>query len=474
MRHLSSFLKLIAVSKLSILGAILTTSAIIFNLSLVIGDMFFFESNAYESLFIYMLMPGAVVGGLLLIPVAIVWKAHRVGARSIGEALSLFPEVSLKHAIWVVLGLTGVNLLFFAVVGYQGFHFTESKEFCGTMCHQVMSPEYTAYLRSAHSEVACAECHIGSGASWFVKSKLDGSRQLLAVALGSYSQPIATPVHNLRPARDVCEVCHRPERFDGDLIKVIEHFEPDEENTHTYTILNLRVGGGGDTDRGAHGIHWHVSRDQHVRYYAADSKRQDIVWVELKSADGTRRVWRRPGAAPPDEEIDPDSLRLMDCVDCHNRTGHGFLPPDTALDEWMADGLIDSSIPWIRKLSEELLTRSYETREEAMTAIAELPGIYRERHPEHWAEHGDKLDAVVPSLQEIHSLFVFPGMKIDWNTYPSHIGHPTPQTPGCFRCHDGILADEQGETITNDCEPCHFVLADKVKDPLVLRMLEDR
>ena len=30
---------------------------------------------------------------------------------------------------------------------------------------------------------------------------------------GDFSRPIPTPLHDQRPARDMCESCHWPERF---------------------------------------------------------------------------------------------------------------------------------------------------------------------------------------------------------------------------------------------------------------------
>ena len=60
-----------------------------------------------------------------------------------------------------------------------------------------MHPEFTAYQASPHARVACVECHVGSGASWYVKSKLSGARQVYYTALGTYPRPIPTPVHNL-------------------------------------------------------------------------------------------------------------------------------------------------------------------------------------------------------------------------------------------------------------------------------------
>ncbi len=71
--------------------------------------------------------------------------------------------------------------MFFAgsTVGvYQSYHYTESVEFCGLVCHHVMSPEYTAYQHSSHARVLCAECHIGPGAEWYVKSKMSGLQQV--------------------------------------------------------------------------------------------------------------------------------------------------------------------------------------------------------------------------------------------------------------------------------------------------------
>ena len=41
--------------------------------------------------------------------------------------------------------------------------------------------------------IACVDCHIGSGAPWFVRAKISGVRQLFAVNLKTYSRPIPSP-----------------------------------------------------------------------------------------------------------------------------------------------------------------------------------------------------------------------------------------------------------------------------------------
>lgn len=466
---------MIAVSRIALLGAALTTSAFLAEVLLIGGEIFFFESHPYIGIVTYVLLPGMLVLGLLMIPAGILLRLRSAdGGFSLGaiERLAETRGISLGHTGQVVMSLSLVNLVVFAFIGYRGFHYTESTAFCGQLCHEVMHPEFETYSRSPHSEIACVECHIGPGAEWFVKSKLSGARQLWAVVANTYSRPIETPVHNLRPARDVCEVCHRPEIFHGNLVKVIQHFEPDERNSRTYSVLNMRVGGGDEQGRGAHGIHWHVSKKHEVRYYATDRKRENIVWVEQVDEHGERRVWTTPEApaTPPDDA----HVRVMDCVDCHNRPTHIYLAPEEAIDKWMMTDRIDPDIPWIRKLGHEVLTKTYETTEEAMAGIATLPELYRARYPGHWEEHESRVRETVVALQDIHRSYVFPDMNIEWNTYSSLIGHATPHTRACFRCHNGVLRDTAGEPITLDCNSCHYVLANREAEPRILDRLETR
>ncbi len=111
--------------------------------------------------------------------------------------------------------LTLANVIIVATGTYKGIETMETTEFCGGACHSVMNPEFTTYSRSPHSRVRCTQCHIGPGANWFVKSKLSGSWQLVAVAFDLYPRPIPTPVQNLRPARETCEQCHWPTQVRG-------------------------------------------------------------------------------------------------------------------------------------------------------------------------------------------------------------------------------------------------------------------
>src|SRR4030042_1583637 len=152
-------------------------------------------------------------------------------------------------------GAIGIILL--VLGGYQLMEFMDSTAFCGRLCHQVMYPEYTTYQASPHSRVSCSECHVGSGADYLVKSKLSGIPLIFATISGTYDRPIPTPVENLRPARETCEQCHRPEKFAGDLVRVHTTYETDEANTEKVDTRVLRVGGG-ESDI-ARDIHWHLA-----------------------------------------------------------------------------------------------------------------------------------------------------------------------------------------------------------------------
>jgi len=487
------FLEVLSTSKLSILGAVIVTTAVGCDVMLILGELFIFESNPYIGIVAYVLFPGMAATGLVLIPIGMFLVTRKSHRDPVGKIIR---RARSKHVFQFILTLTLINFVIFAFVGYRSVHFMESAEFCGVTCHQVMSPEYTVYQQSHHSGVACVECHVGPGVGWLIKSKLDGTRQLAGVVLNNYSKPIQTPVHNLRPAEHICGECHSKESYLGHRVKISAYYESDEQNTRSFSIVNLRLGEPSHDGEGMNGIHWHNNEDHEIRFWSSDHKRENVVRVELVQKDGQTKVWTRQesesephgdeddsgagsGSGVHSEvlsEVADDHLveRVMDCIDCHNRPAHVFLPPDRALNDLLSDGSISFDIPWIRSLAYEVLTKEYETDEEAMAGIAKLPELYRERHAESWDAHADEFDEIVTILQGLHELYIYPEMKIKWNTYPSRIGHPTAHTSACFRCHGGLLVDVEGKQITNDCSACHYVLAEDEKDPMILRMLEDQ
>jgi len=462
-----NFFASITHNAISLIGTALAVASLVLIASLFAMEQFGFEGGPYLGILTYLIIPAFFVAGLILIPVgAVLWR-RKMRKSPGGEGTPLFPVFDLNVAhtrrwLLVFVGATMVNIIILASATYKGVEMMESVEFCGLACHSVMEPEHTAHARSPHSRVACADCHIGPGADWFVKSKLDGAWQLISVALDLYPRPVPTPLHDLRPARDTCEQCHWPTKFVGDKLKVIKHYEEDEANTELTTALLLRVGGASGLE--STGIHWHVDPDVMVRY-RSDETREEIYEVELTRADGsvTNYADRR---APEDGGV----WRTMDCVDCHNRPSHIYAPANSEVDRAINEGLIDRSLPFVKREGLRLIDAEYTSHEEARAVIdEELQTFYAENYPEVATEKADAIDAAATALGDVYAVNVFPSMQVWWDTYPNHIGHE--QSPGCTRCHSRRMRTANRAQISNDCDNCHVLLADKEENPHILTLL---
>jgi hypothetical protein len=414
-------------------------------------------AHPYVGLIGFMVLPGLLVLGWVLIGFG--QLVRRLRSRRTGSAgPALEGERLLRRGATVGL-ITAVVLVVLGTFSYEAYHYTDSVGFCLEVCHQVMRPEGVAYARSPHANVACVDCHIGPGASWFVRSKLSGLRQVVAVLADSYSRPIPTPVENLRPARETCEVCHWPARFHGAKLTVRQHFEPDRPNTPTVTALVLKVGGLPRPGAPATGVHWHVDPRNEVRYRAADAERREILEVVQSTPEGEVRYLR--------EGVDPDGdggvWRVMDCIDCHNRPTHVFELPEQAVDEALADGRLDPALPYLRREAVRAL-RAVQPGDDTADSLASwLRATYEREHPEDLAALSGALPATTRELAAILERNVFPGMAITWGTYPINLTHFDAagelSDGGCFRCHDEEHVSAGGQTISQDCDACHTVLA---------------
>jgi hypothetical protein len=431
--------------------ALFATAAIII---LQLLDTFADRSNPYLGIFIFLIFPGILVLGLLLIPAGM-WREHQRRKRGELRPVVLDPRLPAHRNAMVTFGAGTCIFLLLTTVGlYKGYQYTESVEFCGKVCHQVMEPEHTAYFNSAHAKVSCAKCHIGPGADWFVKSKLSGARQVVRVVLGNYERPIPTPVRDLRPAQEVCEHCHWPNKFFDATQVTNDHFLGDEQNTHWQITMLINVGGISSGQGKSLGIHWHVDKANEITYVAADSSRQTfdrVVWA----SDGRDVVYTPEGEPTPDSVlVRARSLgleRTLDCIDCHNRPSHKYRSPVQAVNEAMASGELDPNIPWIKRRAVRVLSKEYATKEGAQDSIAAgLRGFYRN-------EGVDLPQAAVAAAQRIYGQNMFPEMRVRWDEYPDNRGHL--DFPGCFRCHGSNLKTEQGEGISADCNLCHTIVA---------------
>jgi hypothetical protein len=246
----------------SLLGMILAAIGFIAGAALIIIDMQTHFDNPYTGIFTYMVIPTILLGGLLLVLIGVLRERKR--RRSSDAEIAHMPVINLNNkrqfiAFAIVVIVTLCFIAISVVGGYRAYHFTESVEFCGITCHDVMKPEYTAYQNSPHANAGCTKCHIGPGADFFVKAKVNGLYQVYSVLFNKYSRPIPAPVHNLRPAKETCYECHWPEKFFGANELKRTYFRADEENTPWTIQMLLKVGGGNPELGHAQGIHWHVS-----------------------------------------------------------------------------------------------------------------------------------------------------------------------------------------------------------------------
>jgi hypothetical protein len=460
-------------NRLSVVGIMLATASAVTLLTFFTTSFFGVHLSPYVGIVAFLVLPAVLLLGLVLIPVGILrrrrqeWRAGRLPTQY--PPIDLRSTAARETALFILV-MTGVNIAFFLAATYRGVHLMESVEFCGTTCHSVMQPEHTAYQATAHARVPCVSCHIGPGAPWFVRSKLSGSYQVLAVAFDLYPRPIPTPIENLRPSRDTCEQCHWPERFVGDRLVVKSHFSEDETPAETKTVLLMHTGGIDPLSGRALGNHGvHVEPGAEIHYLAADERRQEIPYVRYRRPDGEVVEYFAGGKAPA-TRVPEGELRLMDCIDCHNRPSHAFELPAAALDAALTAGRLDRSLPYVKKTGLELLEAEYASHEEADAAIRHgLRRFYAERYPAVLAERRATVDAAADELVAIYTRNVFPGMKITWGTYPNNLGHEN--SPGCFRCHDGSHESPTGRSIAGDCEACHAMLAFEEEDPEILKQL---
>jgi hypothetical protein len=456
----------------TIAGVVLTTaSAFSMIYSWLVWERW--TAGPYAGIILSLVLPAVFVLGLVLIPAGMVRK--RLREYRLGRVPAKYPPLDLNSPLYrrpvgIVVGLTVINVAIFLTATYRGVEYMDSVQFCGLTCHKVMAPEFTAYQNSPHSRVACVGCHIGPGASWFVRSKLSGTQQVFAAMLNTYPRPIPAPVMNLRPARETCEQCHWPARFTANRLLVRQHFADDEKNGSSYDVLAMHVGGQDVLSGRALGIHGvHLAPGTVIEYLPTDRQRQNIPLVVLRRADSEAETFVAEDAKlTPEQQNAP--RRIMDCMDCHNRPTHTFELPQQGVDRMMAAGRISPALPFAKKKGVELLKAAYASQQEAAEKItAGLRDFYRTSYPQIAPQQAREIDSGAQALVDVYNRNVFPQMKVEWGTYPDNLGHMN--WPGCFRCHDGSHKSTKGSIINNDCSACHNLLATGDPAPKILHDL---
>jgi len=362
-------------------------------------------------------------------------------------------------ALLLVLGGAGFVAVFASV---SLVHWTETADFCGR-CH-TMAPELQAYEAGPHKSVACAECHVEPGITGWLKAKVNGTKQLIEVVLGTYPTPIPPPDHSDMPASsDTCENCHGVTRTAITTLKTQTVFTEDAANTPQFVGLMIRPGGGDPFDV-SRSVHWHVLRT--VNFYSADPRAQTVDVVEATQPDGSVATYIAQGKVKVAEnaQLDVNAIKsseiqkTMSCYDCHNRIGHDIANPRVGLDEAMTAGAIDKSLPYVKREGMQILWGSYADVAAADAAAEGLRDFYALNYPPLAQSKAAEIDQAIAEIKVLYRLTATPEMKVTAATYPNNLGHL--DFPGCFRCHDGghykvVNGAVTKETIPSTCDTCH-------------------
>jgi len=447
---------------LTIIGSFIAGINLALIILLFIISTIFNKGNTNLGLFIYIILPGFMILGLLMVPVGMIRERRRTRRLTVKEEAK-FPRMDLndpRHRnAFIIFTITTIIVLFLSTLGsFQAFHITESVEFCGTLCHKVMEPEYTAYQNSPHANVACVECHVGSGASWYVKSKLSGLHQVYAVLTKSYPTPIETPLHDLRPARETCEKCHWPQKFYARTLWTNKYFLADSVNSEWDIMLQMKTGPEYSGLGLREGIHWHINPDVQIEYVSENDKRENITYVKFTNkTSGVVKIFRNAGNPISDSLLAASSARTMDCIDCHNRPSHNYNSPTVYFDKAMLRGTISKDIPFFKKAAMGILKETFTDSDTALMKIKEsITGFYKTNHAEYYASNQDLIDKSISTVQTVFKENTFPKMKVTYDHYPEHIGHL--ESDGCFRCHNDAFIAQDGSKISRDCNLCHSIV----------------
>lgn len=447
----------------SLVGVLIAILSLLLIIFLFVLAVFFDMGSTYMGLFIYIVMPALLVLGLLLIPFGM-WRAKRRAKRLGTELEGRWDVIDLnnsRHRNAMLVFSIG-SLIFLALTSfgsYEAFHYTESDEFCGTLCHKVMEPEHVAHQHSEHANVKCTQCHVGPGADWYVRSKISGLYQVYSVMFNKFPRPIETPVHNLPPAELTCQQCHWTDKAYPDQLRQIKRYLADEDNSEWNISLQTPITYNPNSDGRSSGVHWHNNPNVKIEYAARGKNLQEIPWVRyINLATGDTILYIDEDDPFEDEDFAAAEIKSMGCIDCHNRPAHKYLVPQEFFDKSMTSGEIPKDLPEVKKAAMEVFySETFDTKEDALQIFTDrLNEFYEDNYPEILAERKADVDKAVKGIMAGFNRNYFPYMQVKWDAYPDNIGHK--EFEGCFRCHSGRHNSESGQTISRDCQLCHTIV----------------
>src|SRR3954462_120483 len=216
-------------------GLLLAGSALFAFLFLFAVDLTAAHPNAYVGILAYLVAPGFFfLGSLIAIVGALLQRRRERRALHLERKLKIQIDLSRPRdrRLLALFAAGAVAFLFVTALGsYETYHYTESVEFCGQRCHVPMKPEFVTSRQGVHANVECVDCHVGPGAAAFFKTKLNGVKQLYHSIRNDFDRPIFVSEANPRPPQAICEQCHWPQRYVGNIVRSYQHYLSDEQNT---------------------------------------------------------------------------------------------------------------------------------------------------------------------------------------------------------------------------------------------------
>ena len=147
----------------------------------------------------------------------------------------------------------------------------------------------------------------------------------------------------------------------------------------------------------------------------------------------------------------------MDCVDCHNRPAHVYLPPEQAVDQSLLAHRLDIPCRYIKQQAVAALTGKYETTDAAMQGIATtFQGSTKANIPDLAKTKQLEIRNAIDEVQQIFRRTYLPGDETELADPSQQSGHL--YFNGCFRCHDGQHVSPEGKVVSKDCDLCHTVM----------------
>ncbi len=396
--------------------------------------------------------------GLVMIPLGMSKKEKNSSPEKKSSILNLTVE-SYRNAFYVLAGGIFVFLLVTTAGAYKSYHYMESVKFCGTTCHVTMEPEYTAHAKMAHADAKCADCHIGEGITGFLASKVEASKELIAIVTGTVPHPIYANEGIHEVAKEACQQCHWSQKFQPDRKLHNIHFLRDEENTEWDIDLTMHLSSGVEALGLQKGIHWHMNKDVKIEYVATDKDNQIIPWVKYTNLKtGEVKIFQSVDEPLDKSAFDTLSVTQMSCLDCHSRPAHNFEPGENFINAKFVTGEIAKDLPEFKSAAMAAVVEEYGTADSARMMIPKkITSFYEENYPEILKEKKGELDKSIAAVLDGFSKNVFPDMKVRWDKYYNNLGHM--KSNGCFRCHDNNHVSKNDEVIPKTCTTCHSINA---------------